>query len=673
MDVKVIVSLFLAISFFVGIAPFAFSDSGFGTVESSILINDKTTLTSNSSETVAFVQDERWGLEVVNVGDLDGNGVPDILISRGDTTSVQYGETVMLLFLMESNGDIKEQRKITYDEAGLTPSCYDSSILTDSHGFGEKMTYLGPLSDGKDPVVMAAAVDENNRKGNIYALSLKYYSDSTLSPVSSCSKIAENVGGFNPLPEDNYYSGGTFLGFPILNAGDLNNDNVDDIYVGSDDGHGTEVYIFYLQQNSTNAITVKEHKKLGNIYSEITEGSILNDMELLDVDSNPSTLEILFSASGNFGGTAANKVFVGGFNDDFTTAWNQTISDDAGNLIAGNPGNYFANDEFGESILNIGDLDGDGTDDLVVAAENDSSDKRELGLSIGPGGPGTVYVLFMNDDGTVKSFQKISNLHGNLTDGTLTNDFWINGGSFGSSLDKIDLDGDGKDELLVTDMDYDGATSNSGALYIIELSDEEAETAPEITLLGANPQTISIGSLYSDPGATAYDPNDGDLSDQISVNISVDTTKLGTGTVTYSVTDTSGLTTVVTRNVTIEDAYYCGKLGSQYAKVLVGDNAKNTLSGGNNADLIFGYGGNDVINGNRGADCIFGGSGNDTLYGNRGSDYLYGELGNDILYGGKGKDGLAGGAGADTFDGGDGSDICDYLDEDKSKKSCKPW
>ena len=64
---------------------------------------------------------------------------------------------------------------------------------------------------------------------------------------------------------------------------------------------------------------------------------------------------------------------------------------------------------------------------------------------------------------------------------------------------------------------------------------------PVITLLGANPQTIIQGNLYTELGATATDNIDGDLTDEIIIDSSnVDTNVVGTYLVTYNVEDSSG-------------------------------------------------------------------------------------------------------------------------------------
>ena len=66
-------------------------------------------------------------------------------------------------------------------------------------------------------------------------------------------------------------------------------------------------------------------------------------------------------------------------------------------------------------------------------------------------------------------------------------------------------------------------------------------TAPEITLLGASPVEVHQGSTFTDPGATATDGVDGDLSASIVVGGDpVDTDTAGDYTITYDVSDAAG-------------------------------------------------------------------------------------------------------------------------------------
>lgn len=78
--------------------------------------------------------------------------------------------------------------------------------------------------------------------------------------------------------------------------------------------------------------------------------------------------------------------------------------------------------------------------------------------------------------------------------------------------------------------------------------------APVIALNGSNPMTVEANSVFTDPGATAQDLQDGDISASIMVTGTVDTTTLGTYLLDYNVSDTAGNVAVtVTRTVYVKD------------------------------------------------------------------------------------------------------------------------
>jgi hypothetical protein len=65
-------------------------------------------------------------------------------------------------------------------------------------------------------------------------------------------------------------------------------------------------------------------------------------------------------------------------------------------------------------------------------------------------------------------------------------------------------------------------------------------TVPVITLLSNATVDVEVGGTYTDAGATANDDYDGDITSYIVTVSNVDTTTIGTYTVTYNVSDASG-------------------------------------------------------------------------------------------------------------------------------------
>lgn len=76
-------------------------------------------------------------------------------------------------------------------------------------------------------------------------------------------------------------------------------------------------------------------------------------------------------------------------------------------------------------------------------------------------------------------------------------------------------------------------------------------TPPVLTLNGDNPLTINKGSEFTDPGATATDNIDGDLTSQITVDGYVDTNTIDSYALVYSVTDAAGNTANARRTVNV--------------------------------------------------------------------------------------------------------------------------
>ena len=73
------------------------------------------------------------------------------------------------------------------------------------------------------------------------------------------------------------------------------------------------------------------------------------------------------------------------------------------------------------------------------------------------------------------------------------------------------------------------------------------DTPPVISVNGANPATVELGSTYTDAGATA------DGEETVTTSGTVDTDTVGTYTITYSATDASGNTGTATRTVNVVD------------------------------------------------------------------------------------------------------------------------
>ena len=92
--------------------------------------------------------------------------------------------------------------------------------------------------------------------------------------------------------------------------------------------------------------------------------------------------------------------------------------------------------------------------------------------------------------------------------------------------------------------------------YTVNLVTGAADTtAPVITLNGSSTMNLNVGDSFTDPGATASDNVDGNLTSNIVVTGSVDTATEGTYTLNYNVSDAAGnAATQVSRTVNVNAA-----------------------------------------------------------------------------------------------------------------------
>lgn len=85
---------------------------------------------------------------------------------------------------------------------------------------------------------------------------------------------------------------------------------------------------------------------------------------------------------------------------------------------------------------------------------------------------------------------------------------------------------------------------------VVEVADKEA---PVIELLGDIEMTIEAGTQFEEPGFSADDNYDGDLTEKVKKNNDIDTCTKQDVTITYSVKDSSGNEAVANRTVHIVD------------------------------------------------------------------------------------------------------------------------
>ncbi|MGC6480486.1 MAG: BspA family leucine-rich repeat surface protein [Flavobacteriaceae bacterium] len=127
-------------------------------------------------------------------------------------------------------------------------------------------------------------------------------------------------------------------------------------------------------------------------------------------------------------------------------------------------------------------------------------------------------------------------------DGDLTASITVSG--------TVDTATEGTYYITYSVMDAAGNLATAQRRVIVSEADDIIP--PVISLQGSSTLTIIQGETFTDPGATATDETDGDLTASITVSGTVDVDTPGSYTITYRVADAAGNETLATRTVVVE-------------------------------------------------------------------------------------------------------------------------
>lgn len=363
---------------------------------------------------------------------LDIGNVPDEGASPAITTQTGTFAT---------SGRVASHQKISDTEG------YLKGLLTDSYGLGHALTTIGDLDDdGITDVALGAYGDDDmgSDRGAVFVIFMQADGN-----VRAYQKISDASGNFTAPLEDH-----DRLGSAVAAPGDIDGDGVEDLVVGAECSGPTcrgAVYVWLMNTDGT----VKSHQKIdenatnfsGTLDDNDHFGITVTGIGDLDRDGVP---DIAVGAyADDDGGDGRGAVYVIRLNADGSVKARQKVSDTQGNFS----GDIENGNGLGRSVTGIGDLDGDGTVDIVAGAPFTDA---------GGSSRGTIWIWYMNADGTVASYQKISQY-----DGFFSGNLW-NGDRLGESiLAPGDLDGDGVIDLVAGAV---GTDSNKGAIWTIFLN-----------------------------------------------------------------------------------------------------------------------------------------------------------------------------------------------------------
>lgn len=367
---------------------------------------------------------DSFGSSLAPIGDLDGNGVPDLLVGAPGTNDGGNNRGALWVLFFDTDQTVLAARKISQTQGGFAGS------LTNGDGLGFSLASMGDLDgDGRPEVAVGASSLTN---GDVWMLSLA--PDGTV--VHEGLTAALGLRGSDAL----------------LNLGDIDLDGVNDLAVGDMEGNPITTFVRVLRLNADGSIKAQTSigvptvPNVGPIVGYFgaamtvagdTDGDGNLDLAV-GVPSWPGRVVeggafLLYNLDGN-GNTVGSPVLVDARASRLPVA---------PNYLVGSPAGY------GEALAPLGDVDGDGFPEVAIGSPGDDD---------GAPNAGAVWIHYLSPTGALR----VSKLSAYTTSLPLAGNELL-----GTSLAAVgDLDGNGVVDLAVG---APGANGGFGAVRVLFL------------------------------------------------------------------------------------------------------------------------------------------------------------------------------------------------------------
>ena len=394
----------------------------------------------NPPDRIPFVdrvldQGLKFGSSMVNLGDVDGDGISDIAIGasgEGDELTLFYeyaNDTItagryerrdqgaFYILLMNDDNTIKSSIKHDHESVNMpnlqndiTGNVVNVSIVTDAQ-LGTSIVSLGDVYNDGTFVLAVGGPTLNVLDFSDGAVYILHIGDSGTRILDSFVITVETLG--ISFPKDARF------GYSLANIGDVDDNGVPDLAVGApgirldtSDKYAGGVFILHMGENATSVL-----KLAANISSQVNEvpsnklrlGPIWEfgtSITLLETyDDGTRSIVIGAPVAGLDISEKIGSIYIINMTNQATIVSSVDILNHTTLNLVLNQRNYningsfgFGNDldsagTFGTSITNMGDLNGNGVNDILVGYPYLNS-------------IGGAYILYMNSDNSIQHTAK---------------------------------------------------------------------------------------------------------------------------------------------------------------------------------------------------------------------------------------------------------------------------
>ncbi|MCW0181814.1 MAG: hypothetical protein OJI70_08580 [Zavarzinia sp.] len=600
---------------------------------------DTTTLSTARGFVIQGVASgDNTGASVSSAGDINGDGYDDIVVGVPYGSATYNGEAYVVFGKATGFGTVDGTGRLVLDLASLAPA--DGFLIQGDapHDLlGTSVSWAGDVNgDGYDDLVVGAKLgdDGGNVAGEAYVI---FGGATAFGAVDGTGRAVIDLAALSAaegfiIQGDAAYD---VAGYSVSNAGDINGDGFDDLIVsaksGDDGGYSAgEAYVVFGTDLGFGTADgagrqVIDLTGLTAAQGFIVQGDTAEDQlgqsvhAAGDVNGDGFDDIIVGAPKGDDGGDRAGEAYVifggaGGFGSPDGASRQvidtTTLSASQGFIIQGD----HAVSQTGWSVASLGDINGDGFDDMAVSTFAETVTAYYAGAA---------FVVYGTDQGfgTDVGGRQVLDLGGL----TASQGFIISANYsyeyLGSAVSGAgDVNGDGIDDIIVASRNNGDAGSNTGAAYVV------FGTTEGFGIDEGGRQVIFVGSLGADEGFVIQGD---EVDDHLSLGISAAGDINGDGFDDLIVGAPNG----DDAGSEAGEAYviFGGPEGFTLGQV-AGDDTDNILTGTSAAERLVGGRGNDTLVGGGGADVFLGGSGDDIIDVGSGNLFrVYGGTGNDTL------------------------------------------